>query len=184
MPKGQLCDAGLIQLNNTVIVIDPCYAANIWCSKCLNIQEGKYKCFFHIIDDEECERQVSLLFVIHDNYLNRIGFNDGFQFDPKKICKVSYHNVIGVDSGQAGIFNYDYYLAHQPDNSWEPDINGNKSWYRKVCDITCSEELGGIIENNGVVSRSGDGDGPYTCATFYDIKTEEIIGIVIDYHLE
>ena len=32
MPKGQLCDAGLIQLNNTVIVIDPCYAANIWCS--------------------------------------------------------------------------------------------------------------------------------------------------------
>lgn len=113
-----------------------------------------------------------------------IGFNDGFQFDPKKICKVSYHNVIGVDSGQAGIFNYDYYLAHQPDNSWEPDINGNKSWYRKVCDITCSEELGGIIENKGVVSRSGDGDGPYTCATFYDIKTEEIIGIVIDYHLE
>lgn len=178
-------DVGSIQLNESVIVTDPCYKVGIWCSKLLsNVKEGRYKCLFRITNEGESEKRVSSLIAIHKDFLDCIDFKNSFQFDSKQICKIPYFNVIGVDSGQAGIFNYDYYVAHQPDDNWEPDIKGNKSWYRKVCDITCSEELGGIIENNGVVSRSGDGDGPYNCLTFYDVKTEEIIGIVIDYQVE
>ncbi len=178
-------DAGFVQLKNTVIVSDPCYKAGIWCSKFLsNVKEGRFKCLFRIVDDGEAEKQVSSLIAIHEGFLDCIDFKNKYQYDSKKICKIPYCNVIGVDSGQAGIFNYDYYVAHQPDNDWQPDIKGNKSWYRKICDITGSEKLGGVIDNNGVVSSSGCGDGPYNCFTFYDIKTEEIIGIVIDYQVE
>lgn len=185
MLKEKIHDAGFIKFKNTVVVTDPCYATGIWCSKLLgNVKEGKFKCLFRILYDEESGRRVSSLIAIHEGFLKCIDFKDKFQFDSKKICKIPYYNVIGVDSGQAGIFNYDYYVAHQPDDNWEPDIKGNKSWYRKVCDITGSEQLGGVIDNNGVVSQSGDGDGPYNCFTFYDIKTEEIIGIVIDYQVK
>lgn len=178
-------DVGTIQLDKSVIVTDPCYTDGTWCSKELkNIQVGSFKCFFCYSDEGGQERKVSYLIAIHEDFLDYIDFKDKFQFDSKKICKIPYYNVIGVDSGQAGIFNYDYYIEHQPDNRWELNIDGEKSWYRRICDITCSDELGGIIDNNGVVSQSGDGDGPYSCFTFYDIKTEEIIGIVIDYQVE
>lgn len=178
-------DAGFMKLNNTVIVTDPCYKADIWCSKLLsNVKEGRFKCFFRISNNGESERYVSSLIAIHESFLESINFKEEFQYNSKQICKIPYYNVIGVDSGQVGIFNYDYYIEHQPDNKWESNLNVEKSWYRKICDITCSENLGGVIDNNGIVSSAGYGDGPYNCSTYYDIKTEEIIGIIIDYHVE
>ncbi len=178
-------EAGFVQLNNTVVVTDPCYKAGIWCSKLLsNVKEGRFKCLFRIVDDGELGKQVSSLLAIHEDFLKLFEFKNKVQFDSKQICKIPYYNVIGVDSGQVGIFNYDYYIMHQPDNNWEQDITGNKSWYRIVCDITSSEDLGGVIDNSGVVSSSGCGDGPYSCSTFYDIKSEEIIGCVVDYHID
>ena len=59
--------------------------------------------------------------------------------------------------------------------------DGKKSWYRSICDITGSESLGGVVDNAGVVSCSGYGDGSYTCSVFYDVKTEKIVGILIDF---
>ncbi len=177
-------DAGFSNLKNTVIVTDPCYPEDSWCSKVLkDVQEGRFKCLLCISDEEDWGRRVSNLIAIHEDYLDCIDFKNGFQFDSKLICQIPYYNVIGVDSGQAGIFNYDYYKTHQPDNDWNLDINGNKSWYRRICDITGSESLGGVVDNAGIVSCSGYGDGSYTCSAFYDVKAEKIVGILIDFQV-
>ena len=127
MPKEKINDAGFMQLKNTVIVTDPCYKAGIWCSKLLsNVKEGRFKCLFRISNDGESGRRVSSLIVIHKDFLESINFKEQFQYNSKRICKISYYNIIGVDSGQAGVFNYDYYIEHQPDNRWESNINGKK----------------------------------------------------------
>ena len=51
--------------------------------------------------------------------------------------------TVGVDSGQAGIFNKDYYEKNKP----------NEDWYEKICEIT-DENHFDVIDNEGVVSRS------------------------------
>ncbi len=64
--------------------------------------------------------------------------------------------TIGVDSGQAGIFDLKYYAENQGGEFG--DLN---SFYGLACSLTLSEEQGGIMENAGVVSSSGCGDGEY-----------------------
>ena len=75
---------------------------------------------------------------------------------------------VGVDSGQAGIFNEKYYEENQP----------KEEWYDRICELTNDEHFG-VIDNEGVVSRTGYGDGSYRAyAAFYDGK---IVGIKIYY---
>ena len=73
----------------------------------------------------------------------------------------------GVDSGQFGFFDRDFYRNDEiakdlPKHDFgdDYDVNEGDSWYRAVCDLTLAEESWGVL-SGGVVSTSGFGDGSY-----------------------
>ncbi|ASA23298.1 DUF4241 domain-containing protein [Paenibacillus donghaensis] len=72
---------------------------------------------------------------------------------------VKCHFIVGVDSGQAGIFDINKYRI--PDAvPQELDSQGDSDWYFACCDITESSLEAGVIDG-GVVSHTGIGDGAY-----------------------
>lgn len=142
---------GSIELGTTVIVTDPCYPLDTWCTKTLeNVLSGNFKCWLTISNIVQ----------------NQILIKDGVDESILRFHKVDAD--IGVDSGQCGVFDYNYYEIKQ-----ETDA---KTWYSDVCNITLSNDLGGIVDNKGLVSSSGWGDGSYD---LYIATNEngEIIGI-------
>src|SRR5262249_45854576 len=71
------------------------------------------------------------------------------------------HPDIGVDSGQAGIFDWQHF--HSPaaavGHQWKGKmLVPTDPWYSLCCDITLSDHGAGVIPH-GVVSSSGWGDG-------------------------
>ncbi|GAB6991789.1 DUF4241 domain-containing protein [Paenibacillus pini] len=69
--------------------------------------------------------------------------------------------IVGVDSGQAGIFDLNSYRI--PDAKSEGVGSGSdqdSEWYLSCCDVTESGEEAGVIQG-GVVSHTGIGDGTY-----------------------
>ena len=103
-----------------------------------------------ITDEEDWGYRVAELHVVENTvYDDCMNLRD-ITYDPEPVdC------VIGVDSGQCGIFDADYYEEHQPDDDYY-DLN---SWYRKVCELTYNNA--GITDGLGVACESGYGDGTY-----------------------
>jgi hypothetical protein len=66
---------------------------------------------------------------------------------------------VGVDSGQAGIFDATGYTGDERDDATD-DIYDPFNNYGRCCITTLSEKQWGIIET-GIVSSSGLGDGGY-----------------------
>lgn len=79
------------------------------------------------------------------------------------VCDKASEILVGVDSGQAGIFDLAYYRA---------PVYG-RDWYAAVCDLTIDNESGAGVTEHGVVSRSGFGDGGYVC------KYAEVSGKIV-----
>ena len=82
---------------------------------------------------------------------------------------------IGVDSGQAGIFNKEFYRNDDHSDTYDLPLifgedwsekDGDK-WYQRMCSLTLSKFHGGISDDDygvtpdGIVSSSGYGDGLY-----------------------
>ena len=131
---------GSIELNEKVIITDPCYEADyhFYNEIITDMKPGTYDCYMNTVELKDWGRRVTDIFIVHVDYLD---------------VKPSYRLVsrhIGVDSAQAGIFSYDYFVEHQQNNDW----------YDTVCSIT--DNHAGIIDNSGVVSMSGYGDGLYS----------------------
>ena len=72
---------------------------------------------------------------------------------------------IGVDSGQAGIYDSKIYPQGKTG-----DYGGCDTFYGRCCDITLKEPGADIIDEGGIVSRSGFGDGGYDLEVQYDGK--------------
>ena len=137
-----------ITLGNKVMVSDPCYGMNTWCQGVVeNVMPGIYNCTVEYSDEGDWGVRVSAIEVMHQNA--RMYFMDAADFE------------VGVDSGQAGIFDYEYYAKHHLDRSVRPHVDDD--WYERVCDITLAKESAGTIDDSGLVSSSGYGDGGYTC---------------------
>ena len=153
---------GTITLGNKVTASDPCYESGIWCAKVLEIKPGTYHCFAEVLETSWGTRIQSLR-ICHEDYL--VG-----RIDYKRPSNV------GVDSGQFGFFDTKYYEAHQPDDNYD----NPESWYRKVCNITLSDEQSGTIEEKGVVSSSGYGDGVYGLYPGYN-EQGEIVAASVDF---
>jgi hypothetical protein len=83
------------------------------------------------------------------------------------IVKASFE--VGVDSGQAGIYDEDYYRQYHS----EDDCNDD--WYGDICDLTTPF---GTKDGKCVVSSSGYGDGGYDCYLLKD-KNNEVVGFQI-----
>jgi len=91
---------------------------------------------------------------------------------------------VGVDSGQAGIFDNIYYKDDNIVNGIErisdEIICEDDPWYSICCDRTLGEVGAGTIPY-GCVSSSGFGDGRYTCSIIKDGM--KVIAIMIDFGL-
>lgn len=130
-----------IELGNQVVVSDPCYNLGTWCQGVLsNVKTGKWICDYEREFNDE--GRVSRLIVRHLEHPNA---------EPTKLMEFE----VGVDSGTAGIFDYEYYAQYH-----DPELDEN--WYEKyvVCEI---DNPGYITEGKGFWTESGYGDGGYNC---------------------
>jgi hypothetical protein len=154
-----------------VVVSDPCYNLGTWCQARLNnVQNGQWNTVIEKIDDGDFGVRVSSLLA----YTGRepVGANE---------FELRDDSSIGVDSGQAGIFDISAYrnddLAKTTrflsESRQEED---GEEWYSSCCDATCSEDDAGVIVG-GVVSSSGYGDGSYELYTV--TKEDKVVAIKI-----
>jgi hypothetical protein len=144
-------------VSGTFIVSDPCYEiGKIFIQGQLeNVQIGDWFAeIIKFVDDEDYE-------AIAEITVKHVSINEK---DDKDINWNKCNFVVGVDSGQAGIFDKQYYNCEDY-SSKHPECKndfGESKWYYACCDITESDEQAGIIPH-GVVTRSGYGDGAYEC---------------------
>lgn len=163
-----------INLGDTVYVTDPCYDVDVWCRTTLrNVLPGEYIAWMTGEFPMYGMRNSGLV-VIHKDYYGK-----------KK--KWYYHGNIGVDSGQAGIFDAASYRDDSAVDSINPPniefcVPGKKQpgdlWYDAVTKFTLGDKRWGGY-SHGIVSSSGCGDGMYD---FRVLKAKnKIVGISIDF---
>lgn len=189
---------GEIKLKDSVYVSDPCYSIGTWCQALVeNLKPGKYIGYMKKADfgpDGFGGIRVTDIWITHVDYPHLY---------PVKILDSSID--IGVDSGQAGIYDKEYYEKyHIPElnEHWYDrqfsliyyyDVDGNYfiepypvmnketnklEWVYP--DPKQERRLGIVMSGKGVVSLSGFGDGSYD---LYARKNKEgqIIGLRINF---
>ena len=170
---------GELELKNSVYVSDPCYMPGTWCQAVVDgLKSGKWIGYMNKKTIKSWGIRVTDLWIVHQDYPNIF---------PNTILDPAID--IGVDSGAAGIFDYDYYLKHHDgklDGKWYDrqfdlrynyDRDGNKilSHYENHIEKKDGVEMDGKC----VVSCSGYGDGGYE---LYAEKSQgEIIGLRIKF---
>ena len=110
---------GTITLGEVVKVSDPRYGDDTWCSgKLTDVLPGEYECSHALMDEGDWGIRVSGIRVVHKDYLGTI--------PDIKMSEID----VGVDSGQCGIFDYDYYMQY---HTAEDD---DEEWYERICGLT------------------------------------------------
>lgn len=103
-----------VEFGERVVVSDPCYDPGTWCTA--------------LIDG-----------VLPGNYLAEVEYDESNRPKYLKVCHKDYENIepiektdadIGVDSGQAGIFDMDYF------NRMKSTEKSADDWYDLVCSKT------------------------------------------------
>lgn len=174
---------GTFELTGTILrVSDPCYERDVWC--CGTVEDckpGTWEAAVLSRDEGDWGIRNAILIASHtesgpglESFGNAVtGKDKAWQECPFEV---------GVDSGQAGIFDE----AHYQDDSIfgglpEPKHDYNDIWYNHCCDITLSRLGAGVI-HFGVVSSSGYGDGGYTAYrhTDQDGKTDAILIVFLE----
>jgi len=142
-------------LSGFVDISDPCYEPSVGCrASKLPTKNGTY--IATVIKRESGEDQ------------GRCMVLEAVLEDATGVWVESDHDI-GVDSGQAGIFDSKRYRIDEIGRKWkakQPKNNNrniceNEPWYSMCCDITCGDKQAGVIPY-GVVSSSGYGDGSYS----------------------
>ena len=130
---------------NKIHVSDPCCDYDSVCAaKIVNALSGKYFAKLTLYDMATWGIRVANLSIYHANHKNVV----------PNICTDC---VIGVDNGQAGFFNDDYYAENQGG-----DFGDISTLFGLACSLTMSKNHGGIMQEKGVVSETGFGDGSYS----------------------
>ena len=173
-----------IKLSETVIVSDPCYEKGEWCQIKLNIKPGMYNVYPKKLKMEQDER-VSMLFVVHEDYAK------------SKLIWKECPGMLGVDSGQCGVFSEESYRNDYAEVNADPAIvsevtecfkmfgeNNTEGdvWYRKMCSLLWRQNAGVATYPTGVVSHSGFGDGSYKL--YIAEKYNKVVAMCIDYAIE
>ncbi len=158
-------------VSGTLVCSDPCYSLDTWCMGIVeNVKKGKWNAK---IEGEG--GLISVLIVSHEtNPYPTFVFSDPLPFDA------------GVDSGQFGFFDKDFYRNDESakdlpkyDFSNDFDREAGDVWYRACCDLTLGDERWGVLPN-GAVSSSGYGDGSYD--VFAETNPEgEVIALCVVY---
>lgn len=153
-----------------LVVSDPCYPPGIWCAGKLDqVQNGTWKAEVRIIDADDFGERVAELYC----------YADGFP----AIREEPVDFKIGVDSGQAGIFDAKHYRSDENAKNWvyqyeSSPLVPDDAWYSMCCDVTLATEAG--IIPYGVVSSTGFGDGAYPAYIGYD-QADKVSWVRITY---
>ena len=159
---------GTINLSDKIIISDPCYERGIWCAiSDFEVMPGKYETFI-IKYADDCDVRAAAVIAVHSDYIETLDF----------IWK-SHNCEVGVDSGQAGIFDDSIYPEKgEPKGEYDDE----ETFYGECCKLTLSDTQGGILKNEkGVVSSSGYGDGCYELFSQY--RNGYCIALMIDFTL-
>lgn len=119
MEKTRFQKEEKIILGSQIRITDPCYGLDVWCAHTLDdVLPGKYVCYFDESDEGAWGKRIAGIEVRHEDHLY--------------VNVSEYIEEAGVDSGQCGIFDYDYYVTM---------IHGDKKeeWYSNVCNQTYIE---------------------------------------------
>jgi hypothetical protein len=164
-----------ITLGNKVVVSDPCYTIPTWCQIVVNdVLPGEYLSSVEMVDLNEWGTRSNTMVAIHKDYLDA------------KLRFSEYPGTVGVDSGQAGIFDFDSYRNDEvAEGITTPSVDFNlgekgegEKWYEKMCKFTLSEKSWGVYDS-GIVSSSGVGDGSYD---LYVAKIDKkVVALAIDF---
>jgi hypothetical protein len=179
-----------ITLGTEVMVSDPCYTEPTWCQiKLKNVKPGNYHAFHKEHDAGDWGVRTSMILVVHEEHLI-----DNLKWK-------EHSGEVGVDSGQAGIFSYDTYrkddiveeiglgdgdISFFGMSPWKEmtearDQEPGERWYLSMCSRTLGEQGWGSY-SNGIVSRSGFGDGGYPL--FTATRYGKVIAMAIDFGVE
>lgn len=166
---------GTIELGSSVILSDPCYDLDEWCSgKVQNMIPGIYDCYADFAIMGSWGTRVVRLILVHTNVPNE---------GPAKIKEVPA--CLAVDAGVFGIYDEQYFRKVKDAN---PD-----AWYNQNVLSWINDEEGFICEDaKGFITTSGYGDGYYDAycyhddeenvykieVVFIDAKPEESISII------
>ncbi|MGE5701310.1 MAG: tetratricopeptide repeat protein [Clostridia bacterium] len=154
------CKSGIL------IVSDPCYDLGVWCSGAIeNAATGTWNAVVDKVDTGDSGMRCSALLVTHESCVN-----------PDDLEWKSCEFIVGVDSGQAGIFDHDVYKQDDTVEGITLFMPEDK-WYSSCCDLTIGEIGAGVI-NGGAVSSSGFGDGAYKAYMAQD-DDGQVIGATI-----
>ena len=136
--------------SNKLVISDPCYPLDIWCQGILNnVKNGKWEGYVEYQDNGKMCK--SVIACHSDNKINK------WARKHFSVCDFT----VAVDSGQAGIFDFDSYKNDSvATNPLPTSICTEEKWYSNCCDATLSQERAGIVRE-GVVASSGYGDGSY-----------------------
>lgn len=141
--------------SGTIIATDPCYDSATWCNGEFEVLNGEWESTVILQ-----EGQVAKLTIKHESLI-----------DPNNAHWILSEGDYGVDSGQFGFFDKQYFLDHEN----ERDYDG-PGFYSECCQLTLSKVKNGVVGGYGVVSESGWGDGTYD-VYFTTNQTGHIIGL-------
>lgn len=168
---GKVTALGEFQVNSKKLrITDPCYSKDTWCAGSLkNPLQGKWLAFIQYRDEGNWGIRNSTVFAVHENSPLKDQLLNGHLYENHLDTLADID--VGVDSGQAGIFDEAQYPNGDPG-----EYNDDKSFYGRACNATlgdydnpASDNLRAGVITEGVVSSSGDGDGSYRC--FYNKDT-------------
>lgn len=151
---------GTFTVKNTDLVLsDPCYSFDLnSCTVVAGVLPGTYHAFVSRYEVPNWGVRNCQLLVVHERYLNMV---DDLAFEEADLG-------VGVDSGQAGIFDIDQYRPYPNEDEW----------YESLCRISLNSPLQAGVVEGGVVSVSGFGDGVYD-AFFAHNADERVVGVQI-----
>ncbi|WP_308856734.1 DUF4241 domain-containing protein [uncultured Oscillibacter sp.] len=159
---------------DVLIVSDPCYKLGTWCmGQVSDAKPGLWNASIGVADMGEWGRRIAYLAAFH---------HEAPDIKTLKLNEAKFE--VGVDSGQAGIFDFDHYQ----DQSVIPDQSLSEfgdPWYTHCCHQTLNTEHHAGVIPFGVVASSGFGDGAYICR-YYTSQSEHTPitwGVVIDFEL-
>lgn len=147
-----------ITLGEKIMVSDPSYRVGAWCQKVLdNILPGTYKCSVRRCNYDCFGFRNTMMRIIHE----------GCTHTPWERIDAD----IGVDSGMAGIYDYDYFEQNHDKKTGMTD-----EWYDRVCE--CDGNI--LLDDKAFIAESGFGDGIYDCYVAKN-KDGQIIGVKITF---
>jgi len=155
-------------VSNKATISDPCYEPGIWCAAVLdNVLNGTWTAVVATCEDDRIDRLIAF-------------HGKSERVAPWDIVPI----MIGVDSGQAGIFDAAHYqddeVAMTVEKIGPEIICPEEPWYSMCCDRTLNTEHSADVVPFGCVSSSGYGDGSYHCYVKKDGQGY-IVGIMVEF---